>query len=99
MNNAFSRNFLSFRFKEHPPAIEFCPSKQNEPSSNVIEVESESPTEPLDGLDEALMTSTEEAASNEDANNDKIDSGEKATTNSIEVKATVEIWSHIEFSI
>ena len=92
MNNSFSRNFLSFffRFKEHPPAIEFCPSKQNEPNSNVIEVESESPTEPLDGLDEALMTSTEEDASNEDVtNNDKIDSGEKATTttNSIEVKA------------
>merc|ERR1712029_128439 len=34
------------------------------------------------------MTSTEEAASNEDANNDKIDSGEKATTNSIEEENT-----------
>ena len=51
---------LYFRLQEKPQ-LGFCSSDENTEtnSNNVIEVESESPTEPLDRLDEALVTSTQ----------------------------------------
>ena len=62
-------HFILFRLQEKPQ-LGFCSSDETtaETNSNVIEVESESPTEPLDRLDEALVTSTQSVVTTE--NND-----------------------------
>ena len=64
-------HFILFRLQEKPQ-LGFCSSDETtaETNSNVIEVESESPTEPLDRLDEALVTSSQSAVVDTTESND-----------------------------